>query len=143
MRDIVVSPGTDIDAVWTIAGTIYRDETNPAGETPEQDFANVVRLDSGGFGVPDATYKIVGWFDERGFFQARGYVFEQPHSVAVVGGEQQFTYTLGTPTAALTTFIVPIDEIEERTGLDFFPMLRDNIETLVESATAGDLWGAQ
>ena len=45
VRDIVVSPGTDIEAVWAIAGTIYRDETNPASETPQQDFADVVRPD--------------------------------------------------------------------------------------------------
>ena len=143
VRDIVVSPGADIEAVWAIAGTIYRDETNPASETPQQDFADVVRLDSGDFGVPDATYKIVGWFDDRGFFQARGYVFDQPHSVQIVNGEQQFTYTLGDPTADLVNFIVAIDEIEERTGLDFFPMLRDDIEDLIEIQVANDLWGAQ
>jgi len=141
VRDVVVRQGSGIDAVWTITGTIYRDENNPAGESPEDDFQNVVRI-TDGFGVPDATYKVVGWFDASGRFQARGYVFEQPHTEQQVGGQQQLTYTIPVQTQA-QDFIVRIRDIEDRTGVDFFPMLRDNIENLIEEATPSNLWGAQ
>ncbi len=142
-RDIVVRPGSEIDAVWTISGTIYRDRQNPNNETPEEDFQNVVRLDRGGFGVPDATYKIVGWFDDNGRFQARGLIFEQPHTAQHVAGEQTLTYTLGDTQAPLAENLVTINEIEERTGVDFFPMLRDNIEDQIESTQPQDLWEVQ
>ena len=42
-------------------------------------------LPKGGFGVPDATYKIVGWFDAHERFQARAYLFEQPNEDADPG----------------------------------------------------------
>ncbi len=64
IQDVVIGPGSQIEAVWTISGTIYRDRENPNSETAEDDFQDVVRLERGGFGVPDATYKIVGWFDD-------------------------------------------------------------------------------
>jgi endonuclease G len=143
IRDIVVRSDSGIEAVWTISGTIYRDRQNPDTETPEEDFQNVVRLERGGFGVPDATYKIVGWFDENDRFQARGYVFEQPHSAQQVAGEQTLTFTLGDTRAPLVEYLVRIDEIEQRTGVDFFPMLQDTIEDLIEAVQPQDVWGAQ
>jgi hypothetical protein len=38
---------------------------------------------------------------------------------------------------------VTIDEIEERTGVDFFPLLEDYIEAVVEGSEHDDLWGAE
>ena len=143
IRDIVTEPGTEIEAVWTISGTIYRDETNPSSETPEQDFAAVTRLPGGGFGIPDATYKVVGWFDENDRFQARAYVFEQPHTATFNGNDINLTYTLGNTKAPIADYIERIDTLENRTGLDFFPMLQDNIEDLIEGALNQDLWGAE
>ncbi len=143
IRDVVIRPGSDIDAVWSISGTIYRDKQNPSNETPEEDFQDVVRLSKGAFGVPDATYKVVGWFDVNGRFQARGYVFEQPHTMQVVNNAQEFTYVLGETKGPRTDYLVKIDDIENRMGVDFFPMLKDNIEDLIEGAEPQDVWGAE
>ena len=41
---------------------------------------------------------------------------------------------------ALEEFAVPIDSIEKVTGLDFFPMLPDSLEDLLESEIHKELW---
>jgi len=138
IRDVVNDEESGIEAIWTFSGTIYRDKTNPEGETPEDDYQSVVRLPSGGFGVPDATYKIVCWFDEGHDFQGRAYVFEQPHEVGIDG---KLEFELGETKAPLTTYLIKIDDLEKRTGIDFFPMLRDNIENLIEETQYDNLWG--
>lgn len=143
IRDIVSDPQSGIEAVWTISGTIYRDKSNAPGETPEKDFQNVVRLPKGKIGVPDATYKIICWFDENHRFQGQAYVFEQPHTADESGGELALNFTLGNTKASLTTYLVKIDEIEDRTGLDFFPMLQDDIEKLIEGTQYENLWGTE
>ena len=142
IQDIVVDANSGIEAIWTISGTIYRDIDNPATETPEDDFQNVVQFSDGEFGIPDATYKVVGWFDILGNFQARAYVFDQQHHEELVNGEQVLRYTFGDTRADLETYIVRINDVEARTGVDFFPMLRDNIENLIEGALPQDTWGA-
>lgn len=40
----------------------------------------------------------------------------------------------------LKTFVITIDELEERTGLDFFQALPDNIEDSIESTLSSDEW---
>ncbi len=127
----------DVEVLWTISGTVFRDPLNPPDETPEDDFANVTRITTG-FGVPDATYKIVAWFDDGGSFNARAYLFEQPHSVDA-GGD--LVFDLPDQGGPLTGFIVPIDDIEERTGLDFFPRLIGSRETVLEATDYETLWG--
>ncbi len=124
-QDIVAEEDHDIPVIWIISGTAFRDKDNPPSESPEHDFESVERVGDG-FGVPYATYKIVAWFDDKGRFQARGYVFEQ-------------TDTKPDLKAYLTT----LDKIEERTGLDFFPLLKNEIEDKIESAAYKDLWGAE
>ncbi len=126
----------DIDVLWTISGALFRDEENPDTELPEVDFANVKKITSG-FAVPDATYKIVAWFQDNGYFEARGYVFEQPHTVNADG---ELEFDLPDQDQPLTEFLVKIDDIEKRTGLDFFPQLKDNIENAVESGSYADMW---
>jgi endonuclease G len=124
-QEIVKDEDSSIEVIWTISGSIYRDKENPPDETPEEDFAAVQRI-GGGFGVPNATYKIVGWFDEDGHFQARGYVFEQTDRMRRV-----------------ESYLTPIEVIEHRTGLDFFSLLKDDIEELIESTDHEDIWGAE
>ena len=41
----------------------------------------------------------------------------------------------------LSKFVISIDELEERTGIDFFCNLPDNIEKKVEEKTVTKLWG--
>lgn len=125
----IVNDGSDIEVIWTISGTLYRDSDNPEDEQPEDDFQKA-GLIGDGFRVPQATYKIVGWFDGRGYFQARGYVFEQ-------GGSDP------EPDPDPKEHLTPIDEIEKRAAVDFFPLLKDYIEDLIEKQTYGDMWGAK
>lgn len=40
----------------------------------------------------------------------------------------------------LPGFIVSVDEVESRTGLDFLSAMDDNIEAIVESSITGDMW---
>ena len=45
---------------------------------------------------------------------------------------------------ALTGYVVSIDELEQKTGIDFFCNLSDTIEEQLESKTAADIisaWG--
>ena len=143
VRDVVADSDNEIDAVWIISGTAYRDADNPDGETPEDDFLNVVRLPEIGFGVPHATYKIIGWFDVDHRFQARALIFEQPHAVDEAEEEFALTFTLGDTHAELDTYLVKIDEVEERAGIDFFPMLQDYIEEPIEGTHYDDLWSPE
>ncbi len=41
------------------------------------------------------------------------------------------------------SFLVQIDALEERTGVDFFPMLQDGIENLIEGTDFQAVWGAE
>lgn len=124
------------EAVWTISGAIYRDADNPPGELPAQDFDKVGRITTG-FGVPFATFKIVAWFEPNGFFQARGYIFEQPYTVDARGN---LIFQLPDPSRPMAEFIEPIDEIEARIGVDFFPQLRDPIENKIERTDYSHPW---
>lgn len=124
------------DAVWTISGALYRDRDNPPDESPADDFARVRRITTG-FGVPYATFKIVAWFEENGFFQARGYVFEQPYRVDAEGN---LIFEIPDQSQPLANFIEPIDSIEARAGVDFFPHLRDSIENLIERTDYEHPW---
>jgi len=142
-RDIVTRSSSGITAIWVYSGAIFRDKQNTANETPDDDFNQVVRLTDSGFAIPDATYKVIGWFDENKKFQTRAYIFEQPHQPRSVSGEQRPDFQLPNQNQDPETFLVKIDDLEERIGVDFFPMLRDDIEHLIEGAENNDLWGAE
>ncbi len=43
----------------------------------------------------------------------------------------------------LTHFVVTIDEIERRTGINFFPQLADSLENVLEATTSRAAWGLQ
>ena len=59
------------------------------------------------------------------------------------GGGPQGGCALARITGPLVDYLVTLDDLEERTGLDFFPMLQDNIENLIEQALEQDVWGAE
>ncbi|MCH8978778.1 MAG: hypothetical protein IH945_05985, partial [Armatimonadetes bacterium] len=65
-----------------------------------------------------------------------GYVFEQPHTKTDDG----LTFTIPDQTRPLQEYIVPIDDIEKRTGLDFFPLLKDSLENALETADPDSMW---
>lgn len=64
---------------------------------------------SGGITVPRTFYKIA---------------FKDGPNPKMIG----FVMANAGSSSALKSFTVPIDEIERRTGLDFFPQLADSIE---------------
>jgi len=43
-------------------------------------------------------------------------------------------------TKDLPTFITSIDDVEEKTGLDFLPLLKDNIENNIEAVIQPEMW---
>jgi len=134
-----VGPGEDRDAIWVISGSLFRDTENPAGEPVKADL-NRAATTQDGFRVPYATYKIVAWFDRDGKFQARGYLFEQPYDVPAGQSPRSSHFSIPDQDRAAATFIRPIDEIELRAGVDFFPWLTDTVEDAVEAAREATMW---
>ena len=98
----------EIAAVWTIAGPVF-DESQ-----------QVQFVGQPGTGVPSATYKIVGWFTGEDQFTARAYVIDQ--------------FANDTD---LWEYLVPIDEVENLTGVNFFPELEDES---IESSVFDSMW---
>ncbi|MEM1452603.1 MAG: lamin tail domain-containing protein [Bacteroidota bacterium] len=76
--------------------------------------------------IPHATYKVIGWFDASGAFNARGYVVDQDDRIRHNEAH----------------YLTPIDDIEAATGLDFFPELDATRAQAIESVQHTDLWGS-
>jgi endonuclease G len=106
----IVDTNANIDTIWVISGTVFMNMT------PQSMVGNNI-------GVPYGTCKVIGWEDQTGQFNARGYLLRQ-------------TDQGGTPADYLT----PIDSIEQMTGLDFFPELDETTEQTIESATYTTMW---
>ena len=67
------------------------------------------------------------------------------YKIVVVPGEQPKALAFLMPQTVqgnepLDRFLVSIDEIEARTGLNFFPLLPDNIEDMLESGIRPEGW---
>jgi endonuclease G len=77
---------------------------------------------AGGITVPCTFYKIV---------------FKDGANPKMIG----FILANAGSSLALKSFVVPIDEIERRTGLDFFPQLEDALEGQLESRVNLSGWG--
>lgn len=74
--------------------------------------------------VPRAFYKVVYHLDEK---NPSGVAFLVPHAPSH---------------KAPTEFLVPIDSVEKVTGIDFFPVLPDDIEKRIESRLERRAWEA-
>ena len=98
------------DTFWVVAGSIF-------------DNGTVRETIGNGTAVPDAFFKIVTWMDRNGKLQAMAFIF--PKDV-----------TNRNPTAYLSS----IDEIESRTGIDFFSALEPEVEKKVEAFVAKRIW---
>lgn len=72
--------------------------------------------------VPEYYYKVILYYGEHG---AKGIGFILPNR-----GSK----------APLQNFAVPIDEVEKSTGIDFFPLLEDKVESLVEKTRCLSCW---
>lgn len=117
-QEVVGDETLGIDTVWVISGPVFEDQDGDGVEDPIEVVGN-------GIAVPHGTYKVVGWFDGDGLFQARGYVVRQ---------EDRIRHK---PEHYLTS----IDSIEADTGLDFFPELPEDREALIEGSLPSDTWG--
>jgi endonuclease G len=113
IRDVVADDEdeVEIDSVWTIAGPVFREGSRDR------------RVGNPGTRVPDATYKVVAWHSAGDSLGMRAYVIEQRAT-----------------NVDLSQYLVPVDTVEELTGLDFFSELADEQEESLESADATSLW---
>lgn len=82
---------------------------------PIYDNKNPKRLGKNKVGVPDAFYKVILINDKKNP-KAIGFIFPNRASHQL-----------------LTQYIVTVDSVEKRTGIDFFPALPDEIENRIEA----------
>ena len=75
--------------------------------------------------VPDAFYKVMLILTPNGY-ESIGFIMENK------AGHKP-----------LSTYALTVDEVESRTGLDFFPSLPDDIEAKIESTYSLPLWMTQ
>jgi endonuclease G len=83
---------------------------------------NLKTIGSEKVAVPKHFYKIILDYQEP---EIKAIAFLMPHKNSEKG---------------LYQFVVSIDEIEQKTGIDFFPELEDSIENKLESSTSYTKW---
>jgi endonuclease G len=98
------------EEIWVIAGPIFDSQKT---------------FISSGIEIPDAFYTIVLDIEEQ-TGEPRALAFIMPNKSNVK--------------KALTAYLVTIDKIEKKTGLDFFHKLEDELERQLESKKATSLW---
>ena len=112
-----------VGQVWIIAGPIY-DRDKPIlllGEPGEVPVA-----------VPHALYKVVVWRDANQAIQARGFIFRQ---------DREYKRSCAWNTEEkLPAFVVPISQIQEQTGLQFFTGLQRSLRERLLNNTNKNLW---
>lgn len=106
----MANPATRIKTIWVISGPVFEQNL------PKMTVGN-------GVGVPHGTYKVIGWFDARGRFRMRGYVIRQEDR-----------------SRTLARYLTSVDEVERKTGLDFFAELEDELENALEAESHRSLW---
>jgi endonuclease G len=106
---VVANPASGIKAVWVISGPIFN------GDMPT--------TVGNGIGVPDACYKVIGWFDRGNRFNTRAYIVRQTDT-----------------DKRSTTYLTTVDAVEQATGLDFFSEAVDEIESRLQAQKHVDLW---
>ncbi|MFG0252519.1 MAG: DNA/RNA non-specific endonuclease [Phycisphaerales bacterium JB038] len=111
-QEVVTDLNVNIDTVWVISGPVFENGH------PEFTVRN-------GVAVPMGTYKVISWFDGAGDFQARGYIVKQDDRVR------------NDP----SHYLVRIRDIEQQTGLNFFPELHASRADTIETVLPMDLWG--
>lgn len=75
--------------------------------------------------IPDAFYKIL---------IKPGNLDQPPKALAFIFPQN------AKPNATLMNFVTTIDEVEQRTGLDFFHELQDDLETRIEGSATPEAW---
>jgi len=118
----------DLWEVWVVAGPIFDDSNGQAFLTKDAEHANDPQKP---VEIPDGFYKIL--IDiEDGKIRTLAFIMD-----AALG----YSYATGdTPQDKLDIFLTSIDEIEAQMGLDFFWMLEDGAEDVLDAAVAAELW---
>ncbi len=98
------------DTFWIVAGPIF-------------DGGAVRETIGNGIGVPDGFFKIVTWIDRDRKFQAMAFIFPTDATVK-------------NPTSYLSS----VDEVERRTGIDFFPDLDPSVAEDAEAFAPKRMW---
>lgn len=64
-------------------------------------------------------------------------------SIAFLMEHKEYGYQYGSnvPSSVIRQYVVSVDELEEKTGIDFFPNLADNVENPVEQTYTLSTWG--
>jgi endonuclease G len=111
--DIATSYPARFGEVWVIVGRVFAGPSDPRPR----------RLDGSGPEIPVACFKII--------------LDESAGRIRTLA----FLFPTDTPRGfPIGNYLVPIDEIERRTGLDFFPALADVTESTLESTLASRVW---
>ena len=108
-RRVVANPASGIKAIWIINGPIFKtDAPKTVGK---------------GIAVPDACYKLIGWFDGNSRFIVRAYVMSQTDT-----------------RRGVRNYLTTVDAVEQATGLDFFADLPEDVENPLEAERAIEPW---
>jgi len=107
----------DLDGVWVITGPVFDEDRQFLKKAAP-------RID-----IPDAFYKVV--VDEH---IPEGLDAPSPRVLAFLVPQDV------SGSESVIEFLVSVDWIEERTGLDLMPDLPDEVEAGIESGVADDLW---
>lgn len=111
--DIATSYPARFGEVWVIVGPVFAGPTDPRPR----------RLDRSGPEIPVACFKII--------------LDESAGRIRTLA----FLFPADTPRGSpIGNYLVTIDEIERRTGLDFFPALDSVTESTLESSLASSVW---
>lgn len=102
---------SDIDTIWILSGPIY-------AENPQD-----IKFLGNHKAIPKATYKIVAWKGSEEDLHVRAYIIAQQDT-----------------DVDLVNYLDSVDEVESRTGLDFFSQLEDSEENPLEAAVPTTLW---
>ena len=116
------------EEVWVIAGPIFDDTNGQEYLTKDAEHCSSPQKP---VQIPDAFYKIIIDVLDG---EIRTLAFIMDHSEGYGYGEGNSIV------ARLSGFLVSIDEIEARTGLDFLWDLEDTVEDALESVAANAMW---
>lgn len=118
--------------VHVVSGPIFDGD----GSCARDDNSDATRVrPRGRVGIPSHFYKAVLHERQNGFIDAIAIIL--PHTDDEVPIRLETEEEL----AYLSQHIVPIDQVERMTGIDFFHELPDHIERAVEASLARGLWG--
>ncbi len=114
------------DEVWVTVGPIFDDTNGRACLTKDAEHA---ALEQKPIEIPDAFYAILVDVEDT-----------TPRALAFIMAHEECSTSGATRRDRLAPFLRSIDEIEQRTGLDFMWLLDDQAEQQLETTAATAMW---